>query len=189
MSAALPIERGARLAVVVMGVSGSGKTTLGAALGRALHLEFVDGDDLHPPHNLAKMRSGRPLDDDDRRPWLEAVAAVLADDAGFAAGVVVACSSLRRAYRERLRRAAPVRFVFLDADRPLIEGRFAGRRDHVLPRELIASQFLALERPAASEADVLTLDAAAPLESAVQAVVEFLDASQHELSHGANDLN
>jgi carbohydrate kinase (thermoresistant glucokinase family) len=92
-----------RLSVIVMGVSSSGKCTFGSALARATGLDFVDGDDLHPSANIDKMRRGEPLDDADRAPWLREVARVLADDSAHPAGVVVACSSLKRAYRDALR--------------------------------------------------------------------------------------
>src|SRR5688572_15692276 len=102
-----------------MGVSGSGKTTVGQRLAEALGVRFADADALHPPANLRKMAAGIPLTDDDRWPWLDAVGAELAGG-----GVVVACSALRRAYRDRLRAAAPgARFVFLHGDRELLEQR------------------------------------------------------------------
>jgi carbohydrate kinase (thermoresistant glucokinase family) len=156
-----------------MGVAGSGKSSFGSALARAMKLEFVDGDDLHPASNVAKMRGGQALDDEDRAPWLHAVAAVLADEATYPDGAVVACSSLKRAYRDELRRLGDVRFVFLDADLSLIERRFAQRSHHFMPGELIASQFDVLEPPTSAEGDVLTIDAAAPLERAVGSAVGF----------------
>ena len=101
--------------VVVMGVSGSGKSTVGEALARRLGTRFVDADDLHPAANVGKMRSGIPLTDDDRWPWLDAVGQALAE--APAPGVVVACSALRRAYRDRLRAFAPdTVFVALEGD-------------------------------------------------------------------------
>lgn len=173
----------ALLPLVIMGVSGSGKSTLGEALARSLGRDFVDGDDLHPASNLAKMRRGQPLDDADRAPWLEAIARLLGDPRAHPAGVVVACSALKRAYRDAFRSAAQLRFVFLDADRPLIERRFEARAAHFMPRTLIASQFEALERPDAGERDVLTLDANLPVEDAVRTAVEwFAGRIDHEHS-------
>jgi carbohydrate kinase (thermoresistant glucokinase family) len=165
----------ARLPIVVMGVSGSGKTTFGLALAQALGVKFVDGDALHPAANIDKMRRGQPLSDEDRAPWLRAIGAILADHASYPSGVVVACSSLKRAYRDTLRAANELQFVFLDADRSLIERRLEARADHFMPRELIGSQFEALERPHDAETDILTLDAAGPVDTAVRAAVDVFD--------------
>jgi carbohydrate kinase (thermoresistant glucokinase family) len=162
--------------IVVMGVSGSGKSRFGSALARAMGRDFVDGDDLHPASNIEKMRQGRPLDDADRAPWLRAVVGVLADHATHPAGVVVACSALKRTYRDVLRAVHGVSFVFLDADRALIERRFKTRADHFMPGTLIASQFEALERPGSTEGQVLTLDAALPVEAALRSAVDFFGA-------------
>jgi carbohydrate kinase (thermoresistant glucokinase family) len=162
--------------VVVMGVSGSGKSSVGSALARAMSRDFVDGDDLHPASNVEKMRSGHPLDDVERAPWLGAIAAVLADHASHRNGIVVACSALKRAHRDALRCVHGLQFVFLDADRPLIERRFAERRGHFMPGSLIASQFDALERPSATERDVLTIDAALPVDVVVRTALELIDA-------------
>jgi carbohydrate kinase (thermoresistant glucokinase family) len=162
-----PVASVLHRSVVVMGVSGSGKSTLGPALARALNAAFVEGDDLHPAANVDKMRRGVPLDDADRAPWLHALARVLADDTAHPSGVVVACSSLKRAYRDVLRTAGDVQFIFLDATRPLIDQRFERRTEHFMPQALIASQFETLERPAADEADVLTLSAAVPVDSSM----------------------
>jgi carbohydrate kinase (thermoresistant glucokinase family) len=162
--------------IVIMGVSASGKSTVGRALGRAMGRDFVDGDDLHPASNREKMRRGEPLDDADRAPWLDALAGVLADDRSHPSGLVIACSALKRVHRDALRSVRRVQFVFLDAGRRLIERRFDSRTGHFMPRALIASQFEALQRPDASESDVLTIDAALPVEDAVRAVIDFLAA-------------
>ena len=148
-----------RIAVVVMGVSGCGKSTVAQQLALALGLDFVDGDDLHAASSVAKMRDGTPLTDVDRWPWLDRVGMRLADAGQSPAGVAMACSALRRSYRDRIRAAAPgVRFVLLDGSAALIEARLAQRLHHYMPADLLASQFAALERPAADEADVLTLN-------------------------------
>jgi gluconokinase len=137
--------------VVVMGVSASGKSTVGAALARDLGVPFVDGDDLHPAANIAKMSRGVPLDDADRMPWLDAVGARLADGAAHG-GVVVACSALRRAYRDRLRAAAPTTvFVHLDADAETLARRAQGRHGHFMPASLLVSQLATLEPLGADE--------------------------------------
>jgi gluconokinase len=159
--------------IVVMGVSGSGKTTFGSALARLLGRDFVDGDDLQSASNIDKMRRGHALDDSDRAPWLRSVAALLADHASHPTGLVVACSALKRTYRDVLRSARGVRFVFLDADRSLVEQRLDSRSGHFMPRTLIESQFDALERPGPAECDVSTFDAALPLEAGVRAAAEL----------------
>ena len=140
--------------VVVMGVSGSGKTTVGEALAVALGVPFADGDALHPAVNVAKMAAGIPLDDADRAPWLDAVGAVLA-----AGPVVVACSALKHAYRDRLRAAAPgLELVFLEGSRELLDSRMRHRR-HFMPPSLLDSQLATLEPPTAEE-QAITVDSA-----------------------------
>lgn len=153
-----------RLAVVVMGVSGCGKSAVADGVARRLGLRAVDGDALHAAEAVAKMRSGVALTDADRWPWLERVGATLADAVFSPEGIAVACSALRRAYRERLRAACPgLRFVFLDGEPALIGARMSARPGHYMPPSLLASQLQALERPGASEPDVLHLDIAEPL--------------------------
>lgn len=128
--------------IIVMGVSGSGKSTVGALLAERLGLPFVDGDDLHPEANVAKMASGTPLTDDDRWGWLDAVAEVLARPGG----AVVAASVLRRAYRDRVRAGAPgTRFVLLHGTHELLRSRMEARVDHFMPATLLASQLATLE--------------------------------------------
>ena len=159
----------ARLAVVVMGVSGSGKSTIGAGLAEALGIGFVDGDSLHAPESVAKMRAGIALVDADRWPWLDRIGALLAGAHGHPGGVAVACSALRLAYRDRLRAAAPdVRFVFLDGGAELLASRLGGRSGHYMPPALLASQLATLERPATDEAGVARFDIAMPAEEIVR---------------------
>ncbi|MDL5205894.1 gluconokinase [Streptomyces sp. ALI-76-A] len=136
--------------VVVMGVSGSGKTTVGQSLAQLLHVPFAEADDLHSPENVAKMRAGKALDDEDRRPWLDAIAAwLLKHDSG---GGVITCSALRRSYRERLASASSrVFFVHLHGPAELIAERMAARRGHFMPVELLQSQLDALEPLTAEE--------------------------------------
>jgi gluconokinase len=129
--------------VVVMGVSGSGKSTVGAVLAQRLRVPFVDADTLHPPANVAKMAAGEPLDDDDRYPWLEQVGRWLAD---HYAGGVVACSALKRKYRDQLRaHCREVEFLQLSGSPELIGHRLAARTGHFMPAALMQSQFDALE--------------------------------------------
>lgn len=164
-----------RLAVVVMGVSGSGKSSVGEGLASALGIDFVDGDGLHSPENVAKMASGTPLVDDDRWPWLDKIGATLADRAAHPAGIVVACSALRKIYRDRIRAAAgqPIRFVFLDAPQVLVQERLGARKGHFMPPSLLASQFATLERPN-GEGDVLPVAVNVPVVEIVRrAAVEL----------------
>lgn len=164
--------------LVIMGVSGSGKTTVAAQLAGRVHATFTDGDDLHPPENVAKMRFGTPLTDADRWPWLDRVALTLVDGAAGGQAIVVACSALRRAYRDRLRAgtAGQVRFVFLDASYDVIDARMKARMGHFMPEALLKSQFATLERPGPDEDDVLTV-------SAVQATGDILAEIQAQLGN------
>jgi gluconokinase len=156
------------LAVVVMGVSGAGKTVVGRRLAEALGADFIDGDDLHTDAARAKMASGHPLTDEDRWPWLDRIAASLREGLGRGVTTIVACSALRRVYRERLRIGAGggLRFVYLKADRDLMRARVAGRRDHYMPASLVDSQFATLEPPD-GEPDVVVMPADAELAAAI----------------------
>jgi len=156
-------------AIVVMGVSGCGKSSVGNALADRLGYDFVDADDLHPPENVAKMRGGTPLTDEDRWPWLAAVEAAMRERLMRGAGIVVACSALKRSYRDSLRSAGEaVRFVHLAGSQELIGARVARRRSHFFDPKLLASQFATLEAPdPADETDVTVLDAGAPFDSVV----------------------
>ena len=151
-----------------MGVSGCGKTTFGRALAQARGLPFFDGDEFHSPEARAKMGAGIALSDADRAPWLDRIGARLADAAAHPQGVVMACSALRRAYRDRLRALVgpDLHFVFLEGDKALMLRRVAERRGHYMPASLVDSQFAALEPPA-GEHDVVTLAANASLAQAV----------------------
>ncbi|GAA1061924.1 gluconokinase [Agromyces bracchium] len=163
--------------VVVMGVSASGKSTIGHALADRLGVPFIDGDDLHPQENVAKMRSGVPLVDDDRWPWLDVVGAALAEGAATdAGGVVIACSALRRAYRERILATAPAtRFVHLDLTESALADRAGARVGHFMPPALLASQLATLEGLGSDEPG-FALDAAAPVPEIVDAAVARLGA-------------
>ncbi|MFD5113052.1 gluconokinase [Streptomyces sp. NPDC058391] len=137
--------------VVVMGVAGTGKTTVGPLLAAALGVPYAEGDDFHPPENIAKMSAGTPLGDVDRWPWLDAIGTWAHGRAGL--GGVVSSSALKRAYRDRLRAAAPdAVFLHLTGDRPLIEQRMAERKGHFMPTALLDSQYAALENLADDEA-------------------------------------
>ncbi|MEN9629982.1 MAG: hypothetical protein RJA10_3210 [Pseudomonadota bacterium] len=138
--------------VVVMGVSGCGKSTVGQLLAKALGVHYVEGDELHPPENVARMAAGIALTDADRHGWLQAVAAQLANATSQARGVVVTCSALKRSYRDLLRAAAAdVRFVHLHGPRELLAARMAARTSHYMPPSLLQSQLDTLEPPAPDE--------------------------------------
>lgn len=138
---------------VIMGVAGSGKTLIGAMLGRALDIMFVDGDDLHPEENVKRMAAGIPLTDEDRHGWLLAIAARLQVAKRAGIGLVVACSALKRRYRDLLRTKgdAGTRFVFLQGNEPLLAERLAQRRGHFMPPAMLASQLTTLEAPSPDE--------------------------------------
>lgn len=145
--------------IVVMGVSGCGKTTMANELAQRLNLRMVDGDDLHHPESVAKMRAGIALQDEDRWPWLDRIGQTLTETDPQNCGRVVACSALKRAYRDRIRQqAAQVCFVFLDGTPELIRQRMLQRVGHYMPPQLLSSQLQTLERPGADESDVLRLD-------------------------------
>jgi gluconokinase len=136
------------MVVILMGVSGTGKTAVGTRLARALGGTFVEGDDYHPPANVAKMRSGTPLDDADRQPWLETLSREIGAWLDAGEPVVLACSALKQRYRDILKAGRPgVRFVHLKGDKALIRARLANRRGHYMPSSLLDSQFAALEEP------------------------------------------
>lgn len=157
--------------VVVMGVSGSGKTTLARALADALDAPFCEGDDLHPPGNVARMAAGEPLTDVDRWPWLDRVGAWLADGDGWR---VATCSALRRAYRDRLVAAAPgTRFLWLDVPEAELAHRLALRTGHYMPASLLGSQLATLE-PLMPDETGVRLDGATGIEPALDAARAWL---------------
>jgi len=154
--------------LVVMGVSGCGKSAVGAALASRLGWRFADGDDFHPPANVAKMRTGVALDDADRAPWLDRLNALLRHSAAKREPLVLACSALKQRYRDALAARVPgLRFVFLDGDAGLIAQRLAQRQHRYMPASLLRSQFDALEPPA----DAIRVDVAEPLDQVVARVV------------------
>lgn len=138
--------------IILMGVSGSGKSTIGAALSQQLGWPYADADEFHPPANVAKMSAGQPLNDDDRKPWLAAIAAHIDDFRAKGGHAIVSCSALKRVYRDVLVGSrADVRLVLLDGNKDLIAARMNARKDHFMPPSLLASQFATLERPTADE--------------------------------------
>lgn len=157
---------------IIMGVSGSGKTTVGRALAAALGCPFYDGDDFHPPENVAKMARGEPLTDADRAPWLDRLAALIGEVIGRGETAVLACSALKKAYRDRLRVSGRVQFVYLHGEFDLIWRRMQARQGHYMQAEMLRSQFAALEPPGAGEA--LAIDAALPVEAIVAKILDTL---------------
>jgi gluconokinase len=138
--------------VCVMGVAGAGKTVVGSLLARALGVAYLDGDDVHPEENKRRMAQGIPLTDDDRRGWLRAIADHIAEARRASSGLVVACSALKRAYRDVLRGAdGELRFVYLTGDAGLIRQRLGQRVGHYMPATLLDSQLATLEVPGVDE--------------------------------------
>jgi gluconokinase len=165
-------------ALVVMGVSGSGKTTVGELLAKRLGWAFMEGDRLHPPANVEKMRQGIPLTDADRWPWLDRIGEELKSWAGEDKSGVLTCSALKRAYRDRIRAARPdVRFVYVKGSEALIAARVAARHHEYMPASLLRSQFDTLEEPTLGEPGVVTVDAGGTASEEVAEVIAALDRS------------
>jgi gluconokinase len=157
--------------VVMMGVAGCGKSSAGQAVALLLGLPLIEGDEFHPPTNQAKMRQGQPLTDEDRADWLSALGQALAL---HPVGTVLTCSALKRAYRDRLRQAAPgLCFAFLEIDQAAALQRVAARPGHLFPPSLVQSQFATLESPV-GEDGVLRVDAQQPLAALSSSVAQWL---------------
>jgi gluconokinase len=162
-------------ALVVMGVSGSGKSTIADRLAARLGWRYEDGDRFHPPANVAKMSAGRPLTDEDRWPWLQAIADEIDRTCNAREHAVVACSALKRTYRDILVHGRDdVRIVFLDGTQALIAERLAARKGHFMPPGLLASQFKALEPPQPGERPV-TVSIDASVEAIVDDIIRKLN--------------
>jgi gluconokinase len=157
----------------VMGVAGTGKSTVAGLLAERLNWEFQEGDALHPPANVAKMSSGTPLTDEDRWPWLDAIAAWIKEKSRRGEPGILTCSALKRSYRDRLR-GPNVIFVFLNGSREVITARMASRADHFMPPALLDSQFATLEPPTADE-NVLEINLAATPAEEVAEVLRALE--------------
>lgn len=149
--------------VVFMGVAGSGKSTVAMHYAKGRGFAFVEADDFHPPANVAKMKSGQPLTDEDRVGWLAAMAQRIAEGKARGETMVITCSALKRAYRDALRKGDPdLFFVLLDGPEALLAQRLAARTDHFMPPSLLASQLAILERPAPPSEKAVTLPITLP---------------------------
>ncbi len=169
----MTMTKGSRLetAILVMGVCGTGKSSIGKAVATELGAEFIEGDDFHSVDNKRRMAAGLPLTDEMRWPWLDAVAQAAAS-ARERGPVVVACSALKEAYRDRLRRRLPsVSIAYLSGDAALIAARIAARSDHFMPVSLLESQLRDLEVP--NGADVIAIAIDQPLAASVEAIRDF----------------
>ena len=162
-------------AIIVMGVSGAGKSSVGERLAQRLGCSFAEGDRLHPASNVEKMAKGIPLADEDRWPWLDLVGQELASALARGDTLVLSCSALKRAYRERLRKAAggELFFVFLKGSTELLEVRMGERTGHFMPTSLLKSQLATLESPE-GEDRVVTVDIDASLETIVDNAYDAL---------------
>jgi len=168
------------LAIVLMGVSSSGKSTIGVKLSELLGWPFRDADSFHPPANIAKMSRGIPLEDGDRWPWLDAIAAWIDHELAERRSVLVSCSALKRSYRRRLvRDRRDVRLVFLQGSFELIGKRMAARRDHFMPVSLLQNQFEVLEEPSPDE-NALVVSVALPVERVAQIIIAELGLASQE---------
>jgi gluconokinase len=159
-------------AVVLMGVAGSGKTAVGKQVAEKLHWLFLDADNFHPPANIEKMKHGIPLNDADRAPWLQRLHDELQHQINERRSVILACSALKESYRRILRdETLPPTFIYLDVDPETIKERLSHRSAHFFPKELMDSQFAALEKPK----DAVLVDARKPLAEVVDAVIQVLE--------------
>ena len=165
--------------LVVMGVSGCGKSSVGRLLAQALGHGFIEGDELHPPGNVAKMAAGTPLTDADRAGWLAEIGRRLGQAQAAGQGLVVSCSALKRSYRDGLRAACPgLQFVHLHGSAELLRQRLQARTGHYMPPSLLDSQLATLEPPAADEAAV-TLDIRPPTAQVVAAALAQWQVATH----------
>jgi gluconokinase len=165
-----PGEERRTVVVILIGVAGSGKSAVGSLLAAHLDWRFADADDYHPAANIEKMRSGVPLTDADRQPWLDRIRSLIASWIESGANVVLACSALKQAYRDRLQISHDVRFVYLKVNEQLLHQRLQQRRGHYMKDGMLESQLAALEEPA----DAISVDASKPPLEIVAEIVAAL---------------
>ena len=165
------------MVVVIFGVSGAGKTTIGELLAQELHWKFYDADDFHPQVNIDKMERGEPLTDEDRQPWLQSLREAITRSLAANENAVLACSALKRKYRELLRVNADVKFVFLHGSRARIADQLKQRRGHFIDPALLDSQFADLEEPESSE-DMLTIELKGEPDELVEQIRQKLSPSR-----------
>jgi len=157
--------------LILMGVSGSGKTTVGKALAEHLSLPFYEGDDFHPERNIQKMSDGKPLNDGDRKEWLDALESLIRSRLSEGKGGILACSALKKAYRDQLRvDPEQVKFIYLKGDYDLIFTRMQARKDHYMSAEMLTSQFGDLEPPK----DAFTVEVEKPADQIVKEIEDHL---------------
>lgn len=156
--------------ILVMGVAGSGKTTIGSQLATAIGWPFYDADNFHSPDNVRKMASGVPLTDEDRRPWLQKLHSLISDRNARGENGVLACSALKQSYRTILTTGVDVAVVYLKAEPELVRSRLDSRKGHYMPKQLIESQFLALEEPT----EGIVIDAGWPSKKAIATICSRL---------------
>ncbi len=171
-----PSDNKLPLGIVIMGVSGCGKTTIARSLARSLRVKFLDADKFHPPANIEKMSNGKALNDADREPWLDDVGARIAKVAQEQGAAVLACSALRRTYRERLKRASDMDllFVLLEGSKDVLQRRVGRRTSHFMPATLLDSQLATLERPDRDER-TFTVNISQPVKKMIDEILRSPD--------------
>ena len=167
--------------IIIFGVSGAGKTTVGKLLARELGWRFIEADDFHPAANIEKMRNGHPLTDEDRWPWLDCLRKQIEQLLSARENAVLACSALKRAYRDRLRVSDEVKFVFLRGDYALVEKQLRSRHGHFMNANLLQSQFDDLEEPQPDE-NVLTIELGRTPEEIVERIEAKLNLGRQRLA-------
>lgn len=156
---------------MVFGVSGSGKTLIGKILAERLRIEFIEGDDFHPDANIAKMKSGHPLVDADRMPWLNILEKKIAQKASNSQSFVMSCSALKIRYRDVLRKGGNIIFLFLNVAEKVVAERLNNRKHHFMPAALLHSQIETLEYPQENERDIIEIDASQTPEKIVEDIL------------------
>lgn len=157
--------------IVVFGISGSGKTHISTLLAETLKIEFLEGDDFHPNENVEKMKRGHPLTDADRLPWLQLLKSEIRGRIIKNEGFVLSCSALKAKYRDILREAGSLNFVFLEIEEKIVLERLQNRKNHFMPAFLLRSQIETLEAPLENERDIVRLDASQAPEKIIDAIL------------------